>query len=426
MDRIVKIKPWMKLVGLLCALAFGLLFWPVGLILLLAENGDSVYSYVMSAANGAILSLFAGVACHVLASQRWFGSLRPEIRLKTLSSGIGCAVAVGVFLVTYHDRPGIRPDSLLWYSFALGLVALTYWDLRTHRASKLEALLKHTIDQGDPQGVDLAFELGADVNAKDTNGRNSLHTAVRKGHTEVAEKLLNLGADVAARDKDARQPLHCATIQGRIGATRLLLNEGADLEPRDRDQRTPMHWAARYGHTEILWLLLRQGAQSNPRDASGRTPMHGAADWGNTGAARLLLLAAGEVNASDTLGWTPLHIAAMNGKTRMVQFLLDRSANTETQDNRGRTPLHTAAMWGRSEVAEVLIRYGAEVKAQDEDGRTPLEMTSDLPTDAKLALHIGWASGELSERNMRGIDYTETAEVLRQCSAGHEGERCSP
>ena len=41
---------------------------------------------------------------------------------------------------------------------------------------------------------------GADVNAKDQNGRTPLQLAALKGHKEVAELLITKGADVNAKN----------------------------------------------------------------------------------------------------------------------------------------------------------------------------------------------------------------------------------
>ena len=51
---------------------------------------------------------------------------------------------------------------------------------------------------------------GADVNAKDQNGRTLLQIAALKGHKEVVELLIAKGADVNAKRNDGETPLDLA------------------------------------------------------------------------------------------------------------------------------------------------------------------------------------------------------------------------
>ncbi len=60
---------------------------------------------------------------------------------------------------------------------------------------------------GDLDGVRLALEKGADVNAKDSLGRTALMLACQQGFLDVARALVEAGADVNARDAHGRTPL---------------------------------------------------------------------------------------------------------------------------------------------------------------------------------------------------------------------------
>lgn len=60
---------------------------------------------------------------------------------------------------------------------------------------------------GDLDGVRLALEKGADVNAKDSLGRTALMLACQQGLLDVARALVEAGADVNARDAHGRTPL---------------------------------------------------------------------------------------------------------------------------------------------------------------------------------------------------------------------------
>ena len=51
---------------------------------------------------------------------------------------------------------------------------------------------------------------GADVNAKNKEGKTPLHHAADEGHQEVVEMLIANGADVNAKEKDGNTPLSWA------------------------------------------------------------------------------------------------------------------------------------------------------------------------------------------------------------------------
>ena len=58
------------------------------------------------------------------------------------------------------------------------------------------------------QTVDLLLELGADVNARDRDGRTALMGAAHKGRSGIVRTLVDRGADMAARDVGSRDSIH--------------------------------------------------------------------------------------------------------------------------------------------------------------------------------------------------------------------------
>ena len=57
---------------------------------------------------------------------------------------------------------------------------------------------------GDTKMVELFLENGADVNAKDNDGKTALMGAAVNGHTQTVQLLLEKGADVNAKRNDGR------------------------------------------------------------------------------------------------------------------------------------------------------------------------------------------------------------------------------
>ena len=118
-----------------------------------------------------------------------------------------------------------------------------------------------------------ALDAGADVEARDKDGRTALTVAAWNGHTELAQLLLEAGAEVDACATDGNTALMRAAWNGHTGIVRLLLGAAADLEAYDKYGWTALMRAAWSSHTESVHLLLQAGANVEARNTDGSTAL---------------------------------------------------------------------------------------------------------------------------------------------------------
>jgi len=92
---------------------------------------------------------------------------------------------------------------------------------------------------GNLSMVQTLLALGADVDVG-----TPLHTAVAYDQPEITSYLLDHGADVNARDPEGRTALFFAAMYGHDNLVRLLLAYGADKDMQDQNGRRAIDEAA--------------------------------------------------------------------------------------------------------------------------------------------------------------------------------------
>jgi ankyrin repeat protein len=89
------------------------------------------------------------------------------------------------------------------------------------------------------KSIPVLIAAGADINAKDEDGRTALHRAAREGRNDVVAELIRNNASVHSTDNRGRTPLHLAAMAtGADAVIETLLAAGAMKSTRDNDGMT--------------------------------------------------------------------------------------------------------------------------------------------------------------------------------------------
>jgi ankyrin repeat protein len=238
--------------------------------------------------------------------------------------------------------------------------------------------------QGAAEAAGALADVGANLDATDTDGTTALVIAVINAHYDTAAVLIDKGAGLDLGDAAGMTPLYAAIDMqhqdpminrplprpsGRLrpldviarllerGAspnvrlrTPLLMRQHSGGDPQLGEGATPLMRAAKVGNASILRMLIARGADPNLRlrnqqtavmIAAARSGRNAGPEQQTIDAITVLLDGGADVNAATDNGDTALHIAVGRGDA-LVRFLAGRGASLDAKDKFGRTPLDVA------------------------------------------------------------------------------------
>ncbi|KAK2035951.1 ankyrin, partial [Colletotrichum somersetense] len=151
-------------------------------------------------------------------------------------------------------------------------------------------ILSWAAQQGWPEIVKAAIDVGSAIDTEDKGQRTPLSYAAEHGHAEVVRILMKSGALPVGRDLFGRTPLSHASARGCVGVMLELFKDSRVItEDSDDNGHSALHWAAQEGHEAAVTLLLERGARIDKRNKGEHTPLISALLRNRTSIAKLLV-----------------------------------------------------------------------------------------------------------------------------------------
>jgi serine/threonine-protein phosphatase 6 regulatory ankyrin repeat subunit B len=174
----------------------------------------------------------------------------------------------------------------------------------------------------------LAALCSADIEAKTLNdGYNALHYAVVGEHAVAVQLSFENGVNINAKNWCWATALHFETSNGHSGITQLLLGKMNDIRIESKDyKKTALYYASHKGHEDVVYLLLKKGASTEARTEDGMITLHIATLGGHLAVVRLLVENGRDIETKTEDGWTALYNAVSMGYEKVARLLLENGA----------------------------------------------------------------------------------------------------
>jgi len=188
---------------------------------------------------------------------------------------------------------------------------------------------------------------------------DALLRAAGSGDVDAASVALGAGADIEARDDEGRTPLLLAATHDHVDLAQLLVARGASADALDDRHDTPWLVTGVTGSVAMLEALLPAEPDLTIRNRYGGVSVIPASERGHVDYVRRVVRTGIDVDHVNDLGWTALLEAVLLGDggprhQEIVQILLEAGADPALADREGVTALEHARAKGQTEVVTIL------------------------------------------------------------------------
>ncbi len=202
------------------------------------------------------------------------------------------------------------------------------------------------------------IEHGLNLQAKDSQNKNILQSAVVSQDIRVVELIVNAGALLAVCDME-NKPEHYHTNDSKLASSNTIKKDSILVKPVSLRNITGKKMAAdllaEYTDSDFHRAVIKNDIQTISK----------------------MIKEGFDVNQLDNLSATPLMYAALLGHTQSAQLLTDNNADINKPGARAAAPLHMAVLAGQNQMVTLLIAKGADTYAQNYAKVTPLEMAKN-------------------------------------------------
>ncbi|KAI5360307.1 Putative ankyrin repeat-containing domain superfamily [Septoria linicola] len=260
---------------------------------------------------------------------------------------------------------------------------------------------------GNENALRALHRVGADPNARFSDGQTALHRVATERHFTAVLRLLDLEAQVNVLDQRGYSPLMYAIQQGQVQMVEKMIEYGADVNTAAKSGLTPIHLAVRYNATEVLAALLRNNADTLVQDlVEGNTPLHQAAMADNLAAAKLLLEYHASPDTTNNYGDTPAALAQKWSNNDVYVILQEFSRDNETLPGKA-----------------VVLKSVEHSQEQKGDSNQESSAQQDHPVTLSIAVAVEQAGDStVSTKTCPGQKPTRAATSLRTDSEGQNLE----
>lgn len=193
---------------------------------------------------------------------------------------------------------------------------------------------------------------------------DGLHRAAQENDLAAIRRLVAAGADIEARDANGRRPVHVAAFASNDAALRALAEAGADMNALEGGIYDVVTIAAVANDPELVSLAITLGNRADlVTSVYDGTALIAAAHLGHQEVVRRLIAGGAPLDHVNNLGWTALMEAVVLGDggtdhVATVRALVDAGAGITIPDRDGVTPLQHAQARGYDKITGIIRAAG--------------------------------------------------------------------